>query len=123
MIDSSDPRFITKANQLKVDKSWGYEIWIANSPLYCGKKLFIKHNHCSSQHFHMRKTETLYVVSGRLKLDLWENAQTTTLMLEKGDSFLITPGLVHKLTAPDGDVVLHEFSTEHFDDDSYRIAR
>ena len=120
---NNDPRLIKKTDQVKVPKTWGYEIWIANSPLYCGKKLFIEHNKCSSQHFHMQKTETLYVVAGRLKLDLWEDAQVTTIILEQGDSFLITPGLVHKLTAHDGDVILHEFSTEHFDHDSYRVSR
>jgi len=120
---STDPRLVRKDEQFKVDKTWGWEIWLANTPLYCGKQLFMYHGKASSQHFHIEKTETLYVVHGQLQLDLWEDAKTRTEVLDKGDSFLITPGLVHKLSAPNGDLILHEFSTEHFEHDSYRVAR
>jgi len=105
------------------DKTWGYEVWIANSPLYCGKLLHIEQGCKTSQHFHIRKTETMYVASGVLELKIWEDAEERTMYLEAGDSYLITPGLVHQLIAPHTDVEVYEFSTEHFEDDSFRVRR
>ena len=60
------------SNVKKVDKPWGYEIWMANNEAndYCGKILFIKKGFESSLHFHYEKAETLYVQSGLLKVKL-----------------------------------------------------
>ena len=118
-----DGRLVREFNQPKHRKAWGHEIWIANSNLYCGKKIFINADQSTSQHFHEKKTETLYVVSGQLKIELWEDNSYTNFILSEGDSYLVTPGLVHRLTAYKGDLVLHEFSTEHFEYDSYRVPR
>ena len=38
-----------------VPKGWGYEKWIANSELYCGKLLFIRKGHRCSWHYHTKK--------------------------------------------------------------------
>ena len=51
-----------------VHKGWGYEKWIANSPEYCGKLLFIKKNHRCSWHYHTLKDETFYLQSGKIQL-------------------------------------------------------
>ena len=109
--------------QHKVDKDWGYEVWLANTSLYCGKKLYINDGCGSSLHFHVDKTETILVASGELTLILIDQAVRTVHYLGEGDTILITPGLTHQLIAEAGDVVLYEFSTEHFDADSYRIQR
>tara|TARA_Y100000310_G_scaffold175785_1_gene175894 strand:- start:306 stop:674 length:369 start_codon:yes stop_codon:yes gene_type:complete len=109
-----------------VPKTWGHEIWIANSPLYCGKLLWIKPGQSSSQHFHIKKTEDIYIAEGEMLLTLWDNAIESVHTLWPGDSIKITPGLVHKLACPDHceqGVTLYEFSTQHFDSDSYRISR
>jgi len=106
-------------------KSWGHEAWIANSDLYCGKKLIIKPKHGTSMHFHVRKTEHIYVQEGQLGLVLIENKKKTRYTLNPGDWVLITPGLVHSLYNGGKNkipIVLFEFSTQHFDNDSYRIA-
>ena len=44
------------------------------------------------------------------------------LMLEPGMNFYIYPGLRHQMEAVE-DSELFEFSTEHFDSDSYRIIK
>lgn len=51
----------------RVEKKWGYELWIHNDPQYCGKLLVFpeKGNHFS-MHYHMIKNETWYVQSGSL---------------------------------------------------------
>ena len=108
--------------QHTVIKDWGYETWFANSPLYCGKMLFIKKGYSSSLHFHAKKTETIVVTKGQLSLILLKDEEEIWTELYEDCSVLITPGLVHRLYARDTDVILHEFSTEHFDSDSFRIA-
>lgn len=106
-----------------VEKTWGCEVWIHNSPLYCGKVLYIEAGKSTSQHFHIEKTETMMVIQGKLKVITWIDAVEHTEILDRGDSFHIKPGVVHVLAAEGGNVVFVEFSTEHKDSDSYRIAR
>ena len=43
--------------------------------------------------------------------------------LEKGDSVLIDRGLPHQLIALEDNSIVFEVSTEHFDEDSYRVYR
>jgi len=117
------PSVTRKKGQHIVQKSWGHEVWLANSPLYCGKALVIKEGFSSSLHFHVDKTETIAVAEGCLKLKIIENGEEFLSYLYRGDSILITPGLIHQLFAYNGDVTLYEFSTEHFDSDSFRIER
>ena len=52
--------------------------------------------------------------------DDFSDAKTVTL--KKGDKFYIPPGLRHMMEGIT-DVELFEFSTEHFEEDSYRIVR
>ena len=44
------------------------------------------------------------------------------LTLNEGECFDITPGLIHRAIALEHSDII-EFSTEHFDTDSYRIMR
>ena len=44
------------------------------------------------------------------------------MMLMPGMNFYIYPGLIHQMEAIE-DSELFEFSTEHFDEDSYRIIK
>lgn len=115
------PSITRDSEQIRVKKTWGEEVWLANTPLYCGKRLFIRKGYGSSMHFHVLKTETISVESGSLELKILEEGEETRYILYPGDSILITPGLMHQLIAKTEDVVLYEFSTQHFDTDSYRI--
>ena len=49
-----------------VPKGWGYEKWIHNSKLYCGKLLFFVKGRKCSWHFHKLKDEVFYVQSGKI---------------------------------------------------------
>ena len=42
-------------------KGWGYEKWIVNNDLYCGKVLFFERGKKCSWHYHKVKDETFYV--------------------------------------------------------------
>jgi quercetin dioxygenase-like cupin family protein len=108
-----------------VPKGWGFEKWIVNNEEYCGKLLyFVKGKRCS-WHYHKLKDEVFYIQSGKVKL-LYSEAddinEAKTLILEKGDNFHVYRGLRHQMIALE-DTELFEFSTQHFDSDSYRIQK
>ncbi len=108
-----------------VPKGWGFEKWIVNCEEYCGKLLyFVKGKRCS-WHYHVLKDEVFDVQSGRLLVkygedDNIENAKET--ILGPGDNFHVYRGLRHQMVAIE-DTEMFEFSTQNFDEDSYRVIK
>ncbi len=108
----------------KVEKLWGYELWIHNDPQYCGKLLvFPKEGNNFSMHYHMIKNETWYIQSGKFQFDWIEDTKLNRMVLNVGDVVYIEKGKPHQLTALENDSSVFEVSTEHFENDSYRIYR
>jgi mannose-6-phosphate isomerase-like protein (cupin superfamily) len=108
-----------------VKKGWGYEKWIINKPEYCGKLLYFNKGKKCSWHHHEIKDEVFYLQSGRMIVrysDQDDLEKAEEMMLEPGMNFYIYPGLRHQMEAIE-DSELYEFSTEHFDEDSYRIIK
>jgi mannose-6-phosphate isomerase-like protein (cupin superfamily) len=107
-----------------VSKGWGGEVWIANNELYCGKILRFEKGKRCSLHFHKLKTESFYLHSGRLLLRIMESADALVeeFELEAGQCMDIPPGLIHQMVALENSE-LFEFSTQHFDEDSHRLAK
>ena len=108
----------------QVNKTWGYEIIFANNPLYCGKILHFYVGKKCSLHFHIKKTETWYIYSGKYKATFINTPTATynTIILKKGDIITNEPGKPHQLECiEEGDIF--EVSTQHFDEDSYRISK
>jgi mannose-6-phosphate isomerase-like protein (cupin superfamily) len=119
--------FDVKIKQPKrVEKQWGHELWIHNDSQYCGKLLvFTNSGNKFSMHYHMLKNETWYVQEGAFQFD-WidtESAERCYTQLQKGDVVYIEKGLPHQLTALIDNSIVFEVSTQHFDEDSYRIYR
>lgn len=116
---------LTSSEQTFVPKGWGFEKWITNNEKYCGKLLyFVKGKKCS-WHYHKVKDEVFYIQAGKLLVKYgWdENIKIAeAVVLEKGDSFRVKPGLIHQMIAIE-DTELFEFSTQHFDEDSYRVIK
>jgi mannose-6-phosphate isomerase-like protein (cupin superfamily) len=110
----------------RVEKKWGYELWIHNDTDYCGKLLiFKKSGDKFSMHYHMIKDETWYVQKGAFQFD-WidtENGERCYTQIQEGDVIEIKKGLPHQLTALNDGATVFEVSTQHFDEDSYRIYR
>ena len=108
----------------KVPKGWGEEIIIENNEMYCGKLLKFKKGCKFSMHYHLIKDETWYVNEGKF-LYRWidtETAETIEQRLKPGDVVRQRVGQPHQLIAlTDG--VVFEVSTQHFDEDSYRVFR
>lgn len=107
-----------------ITKGWGYEKWIVNKSDYCGKILFIAAGKKVSWHYHMLKDETFYVQSGQIILkysDMDDLYTASEVVLYPGDSFHIYRKMRHRMIALEN-TELFEFSTEHFDSDSYRLV-
>lgn len=107
------------------EKGWGHELWIVNKPEYCGKLLYIKAGKKVSWHYHKLKDETFYVQSGKIILLYSEEddiEQASQIILEKGQSFHVYRNLRHRMIALE-DTELFEFSTEHYEQDSYRVIK
>ena len=108
-----------------VKKGWGYEKWIVNKPEYCGKLLFFEKGKRCSWHYHKIKDEVFYLQSGKLLVKFSDDDnldEAEEKILEPGHSFHIYTGLRHQMIALE-DSELFEFSTQHFDSDSYRIIK
>jgi quercetin dioxygenase-like cupin family protein len=108
-----------------VDKGWGWERWIVNKEEYCGKLLFFNKGKRCSWHFHKIKDEVFYLQSGQMTIHFGTDDDLSlaqTLTLNPGDNFHIPVGLRHQMIATE-DSELFEFSTQHFDSDSYRVVK
>ena len=108
-----------------VAKGWGFEKWIVNCEEYCGKLLYIVKGKRCSWHYHKSKDEVFYVQSGKILVKYSEGDDLDSaneILLSKGDNFHVYRGLRHQMLALE-DTELFEFSTQHFDSDSYRIQK
>ncbi len=126
----------------KYRKGWGYEYWIHNDADYCGKELVLYEGKKCSIHYHKIKKETFYVITGNMIVDLFDRPfevedddlvatvnrlteagelQTRSVSMTVGDSLLIEPNTPHRFLGLAAETRFMEFSTQHFEDDSYRI--
>jgi quercetin dioxygenase-like cupin family protein len=110
----------------KVLKGWGDELWIVNNEKYCGKLMTFEMNKRCSWHYHKLKDETFYILAGSFRIkyskgDDFESAPE--MILCQGDVFEVPIGLRHQMVALEPDSKIMEFSTQHFDSDSYRIIK
>jgi mannose-6-phosphate isomerase-like protein (cupin superfamily) len=100
----------------RVAKPWGYELIWAENELYVGKILHIDAGQALSLQYHREKDETIHLLRGVLSLEVARPRQPRRrLKLAVGQSFRITPGLRHRMTAVEDCDVL-EASTPQLDD-------
>lgn len=125
-------------NIKKVNKHWGYELWIADgvSTPYASKRILFKAGNRTSLQVHEYKFETNYVLSGtgflyrsKEPLDIAkflqqgmtvnevaEYEKTLEVMeLKEGVVFNMAPGYVHRVLATT-DLEFMETSTTELDD-------
>lgn len=120
-----------------VDKSWGFEHWIVNNDLYCGKELVCLYNRWSSKgkfHYHREKSETFYITTGELEIELQQIEEKygkvanvgrlSRFVMREGDSLSLEPFIAHRFRARTAPIAkFFEFSTHHEDGDSYYLEQ
>ena len=100
----------------KTEKPWGYELLYAHTPMYVGKVIFVKQGHRLSYQYHEIKDETIYVYSGKARLDTAsQGGDPESSIFEAGQSVRLPPGTRHRIEAIE-DTVLLEVSTPELDD-------
>jgi mannose-6-phosphate isomerase-like protein (cupin superfamily) len=109
-----------------VPKPWGREIWYADQSAYAGKVLEITAGKRLSLQYHERKTETLYLLSGRVTVTYRPLGATETpsansvsseheYLWEPGSVLHIPARTIHRFQAIT-DAVLLEVSTPDLTD-------
>jgi mannose-6-phosphate isomerase-like protein (cupin superfamily) len=99
-----------------IQKPWGYELLWAWHRYYAAKILHIQAGHRLSLQYHRVKEETLFLVRGRLTLELeGPNASLQQIEVLPGQVFHIDRGRKHRFAALEDSDVL-EVSTPELDD-------
>ena len=108
-----------------VNKPWGKEIWINykkgekvgdEEKLYVMKKLYIKKGTKTSFQYHIKKSETNFLIKGLV--EAWYEIKPNQMDIKKlsaGAIWTIPPGVKHRIITLE-DVILMEASTPEIDD-------
>ncbi len=127
--DNPEPEKVEPIGPKFVPKSWGYEKWLCNNDMYCGKILFVAQGEMGSMHYHRKKHEDMYIQSGSIEMQFLAGVESETnvnkevvetILLEEGDSVHIPAFKPHRFMAV-YDTVIIETSTPHSDEDVVRI--
>jgi mannose-6-phosphate isomerase len=100
----------------KIIKPWGYELLIEKNKKYMFKKLFMKKGHRCSLQFHKKKIETIFIVSGDLKIFYGRNKNKLNYKTFKPHKTItINPKTIHRMQAVN-DCIYLEASTPEITD-------
>jgi mannose-6-phosphate isomerase len=100
-----------------VNKPWGYELIWAVTGKYVGKVLHVNKGHSLSLQYHNQKDETIHIWKGRIRFSTASGPgqPLEDRIMGPGESFHITPKLVHRMEALEDTDIL-EVSTPELDD-------
>lgn len=99
-----------------LQRNWGAEVFVAETPHYLGKILRMRAGTKGGLQLHTEKDETFHLVSGSALVR--SDDGTGVLMaveMAPGESYHIPPGAAHQVEAIT-DCVFFEASTAHYDD-------
>lgn len=105
----------------KIIKPWGSETLIERNDQYVVKKLFMKKDHKCSVQYHINKKETIYVLSGKLKLYVGDISLKDNLdklearIMKPGDSLTIEPFTIHRMEGVEDSEYLETSTNELWD--------
>ncbi len=102
---------VQKEYENKTDKPWGYEKVLIYTEKYLTKELYLKEGFQTSFHYHDKKDETMYILSGAGYIEFEDKKE----YFGKNDSIRIKPGVIHSIVATEN-TVLHEVSTPYIND-------
>jgi mannose-6-phosphate isomerase-like protein (cupin superfamily) len=99
-----------------IEKPWGREEVVEINDRYMVKKLTMWAGHRCSLQYHNNKKETIYVLSGVLKIIQGTHEDSLEDKLYRaGDAITIPPGVIHRMEGVE-DTVYLEASTPEMDD-------
>ena len=99
-----------------IEKPWGKEEVIEINEKYMVKKLTMWKGHRCSLQDHNFKCETIYVLSGQLRIYTGQSKdELQSRIYAAGETITLTPGVVHRMEGVE-DAVYLEASTPEMDD-------
>ena len=105
-----------------VKKGWGTELIFATNDKYCGKLLNFNKDSRFSMHFHAKKDETWYILTGKFEVIYinTQDASTHKQILNQGDTWHNKPLQPHQLICIEAGTII-EVSTPDSVEDNYRV--
>lgn len=103
-------------NKKKINKPWGYEYLIEKNKKYMVKKLFMKKGHRCSLQFHKKKMETIFIVSGCLRIFYGKNKSKLNFKTFKSQNTItLKPKIIHRMQAVTDCIYLEASTPENTD--------
>ncbi len=100
----------------RTNKPWGYEEVIEHNDKYVFKRLKMNKGHKCSVQYHETKKETVYVLSGALKVYMGDKLEDLhEIVMKPHDALTLEPFIIHRMEALE-DCVYLEASTPELDD-------
>jgi mannose-6-phosphate isomerase-like protein (cupin superfamily) len=100
----------------QIKKPWGYEILVEKNKKYMFKKLFMKKNHRCSLQYHRKKTETIFVLKGKLKIFFGKSEKNLKSKIFKPQQTItLLPKIIHRMQALVDTTYLECSSPEFYD--------
>lgn len=105
-------------------KIWGNTECLFNKNNVSIHRIEAKKGHMCSQHYHLHKHNMLYVETGVLKIEVWQDSNLiTTTILADGQSTSIPPGLKHRFSALENTIAFEIYFIELDDSDIIRLQK
>ena len=106
----------TEKDAKVITKPHGREVWIELNDRYCMKRIYMNAGGRSSFHYHEKKHEVNYIISGEGEAWL-ENDEGVIekTRVKAGDFYVVQPPKKHRIIAIT-DLVMQEASTPEVDD-------
>jgi len=111
----TDPK-LARGPLSRVVKPWGSEELLASTDRYALKLIRVQKGSRPSLQFHRRKSESLFLLSGKLRVEMGESRDALTAgKILPGECLDVPRGRVHRVTALEDSVII-EVSTPELDD-------
>lgn len=103
-------------SEYRVEKPWGYELWLELNRYYVYKLIYMKAGNRSSLQSHKYKYETNFVIEGEAEVLLEnEDGQMVSKVFSAGNGWSVPIGKKHRVIAKTNYKAL-EVSTPHLND-------
>ena len=99
-----------------IEKPWGREELLEKNKSYMFKRLTMYKDHTCSLQYHEVKTETVYLLSGSLKVYIGDKEdELDEVIMKPNDSMTLYPFKIHRMEALEDSIYL-EASTPELED-------
>lgn len=102
--------------EVVIEKPWGKEELLEKNDRYMFKRLTMFQGHACSLQYHEIKAETVYLLSGSLKVYIGDKEdELDEIIMKSGESITLYPFKIHRMEALEDSVYL-EASTPELED-------